>query len=74
MMNESQANWTLFIVILIGALFGLYTALMIGYFMDALPSDVPPLFLIARVTPCYLGGIAFLEFCWFLRWNSLATL
>jgi hypothetical protein len=73
MMNEAQARWTVAIVILIGGLFGLYTTLMVGYFTDTLPRSFSPYFLLSRITPFYLGALTFLEFCWFVRWQSLST-
>jgi hypothetical protein len=73
MMNDAQARWTLAMVMLIGGLFGLYSAIMLTYFLDGLPPGITPLFLIARVTPLYLSGVAMLEFCWYVRWQWLST-
>jgi hypothetical protein len=70
-MTEAQGRWTIGIVAAIGGLFGLYATLMVGYFMDALPGWLPPLLLLNRVTPFYLGSLAVLEVCWFVRWQAL---
>jgi hypothetical protein len=70
-MTEEQGRWTIAVVTLIGGIFGSYTTVMVGYFFDALPQWVDPLFLIARLSPLYLGILFVLELCWFLRWRSL---
>jgi hypothetical protein len=72
MMNDAQCRWTLFVVIVIGAMCGLYTTLMVSYFIDALPSGISPWFLVTRLPACYLGGLALVELCWYVRWQSLA--
>jgi hypothetical protein len=72
-MNEQQARWTFAMVVLIGGLFGFYAALMIGYFMDALPHQIDPFFLISQLSPYYLGVLVTLQLCWFVRWQSLDT-
>jgi hypothetical protein len=72
-MNEQQAHWTIVVVMLIGGLFGLYMALMTSYFMDALPGAISPLTLISQISPYYLGALVALQFCWFVRWQSLGN-
>jgi hypothetical protein len=72
-MNEQQARWTILIVCLIGGVFGLYVALMSSYFIDALPREISPLTLISQISPYYLASLVLLQFCWFVRWQSLAN-
>jgi hypothetical protein len=72
-MNEQQVRWTIAIVVVIGGLFGFYSSIMIGYFMDALPHQIAPLFLISQLSPYYLVALVALQLTWFVRWQSLET-